>query len=70
VSSDLHPAGFDELMPKALATATVDRLLHHAHVCVTQGESFRLALGDHRQGGDTTAQLSKRGELVATNGDP
>ncbi|MGP5725134.1 ATP-binding protein [Arthrobacter rhombi] len=33
VSSNLHPAGFDELMPNTLATATVDRLLHHAHVC-------------------------------------
>jgi DNA replication protein DnaC len=43
VSSNLHPAGFDELMPKTLATATVDRLLHHAHVCVTDGQSFRLA---------------------------
>jgi len=43
VSSNLHPAGFDELMPKTLATATVDRLLHHAHVCVTDGKSFRLA---------------------------
>lgn len=43
VSSNLHPAGFDEIMPKTLATATVDRLLHHAHVCVTTGESFRLA---------------------------
>jgi DNA replication protein DnaC len=43
VSSNLHPAGFDELMPKTLATATVDRLMHHAHVCVTSGESVRLA---------------------------
>ena len=43
ISSNLHPAGFDELMPKTLATATVDRLLHHAHVCVTSGESVRLA---------------------------
>ncbi len=43
VSSNLHPAGFDEIMPKTLATATVDRLLHHAHVVVTQGDSFRLA---------------------------
>ena len=43
VSSNLHPAGFDELMPKSLATATVDRLLHHAHLCVTSGESVRLA---------------------------
>jgi hypothetical protein len=30
ISSNLHPAGFDELMPKTLATATVDRLLHDA----------------------------------------
>jgi DNA replication protein DnaC len=42
VSSNLHPSGFDEIMPKTLATATVDRLLHHAHVVVTQGDSFRL----------------------------
>jgi DNA replication protein DnaC len=43
VSSNLHPAGFDELMPKTLAAATVDRLLHHAHLCVTQGDSIRLS---------------------------
>src|SRR5205823_3218076 len=43
VSSNVHPAGFDELMPKTLATATVDRLLHHAHVCITSGDSVRLA---------------------------
>jgi DNA replication protein DnaC len=50
VSSNLHPAGFDELMPKTLATATVDRLLHHAHVCVTQGDSLRLAQATAGQG--------------------
>src|SRR5438105_836921 len=43
ISSNLHPSGFDELMPKTLATATVDRLLHHAHLCATTGESVRLA---------------------------
>jgi DNA replication protein DnaC len=42
VSSNLHPSGFDELMPKTLATATVDRLLHHAHLCQTSGDSVRL----------------------------
>jgi DNA replication protein DnaC len=42
ISSNLHPAAFDELMPKTLATATVDRLLHHAHVCQTTGDSIRL----------------------------
>jgi DNA replication protein DnaC len=42
VSSNLHPSGFDEIMPKTLATATVDRLMHHAHIVVTQGDSYRL----------------------------
>jgi DNA replication protein DnaC len=43
ISSNLHPSGFDELMPKTLATATVDRLLHHAHLCQTNGDSIRLS---------------------------
>ncbi|MBV6510282.1 MAG: IS21 family transposase IS1415 [Acidimicrobiales bacterium] len=42
LSSNLHPAGFDELMPKTIANATVDRLLHHAHVVLTDGDSIRL----------------------------
>jgi len=43
ISSNIHPSGFDELMPKTLATATVDRLLHHAHVLITDGsDSYRL----------------------------
>ena len=50
VSSNLHPAAFDELMPKTLATATVDRLLHHAHVCQTSGDSVRLSQALARQG--------------------
>lgn len=43
VTSNLHPSGFDTIMPKGLATATVDRLLHHAHVVLTEGSSLRLA---------------------------
>jgi len=50
VSSNLHPAAFDELMPKTLATATVDRLLHHAHICQTTGESVRLSQALSGQG--------------------
>ena len=45
LSSNLHPAKahrFDELMPKTIANATVDRLLHHAHVVMTAGDSIRL----------------------------
>jgi DNA replication protein DnaC len=29
-------------MPKTIANATVDRLLHHAHVVLTAGDSIRL----------------------------
>jgi DNA replication protein DnaC len=40
ISSNLHPAGFDKLMPKTLAT--VDRLLHHKPVSQTSGDWIRL----------------------------
>lgn len=43
VTSNIHPSGFDTIMPKALAAPTVDRLLHHAHVVITEGDSQRLA---------------------------
>jgi DNA replication protein DnaC len=43
VSSNLHPAGFDELIPKTLATVPVDRLLHHAHLCQSTRDSVRLS---------------------------
>lgn len=36
----LTSAGFDELMPKTLTTATVDQLLHHAHLCRISGDSI------------------------------
>lgn len=42
LSSNLHPSGFDELMPKTIANATVDRLMHHAHIVLTAGDSIRL----------------------------
>jgi DNA replication protein DnaC len=42
VTSNLHPSGFDTIMPKTLATAAVDRLLHHAHIVLTEGNSLRL----------------------------
>jgi DNA replication protein DnaC len=50
LSSNLHPAGFDELMPKTIANATVDRLMHHAHVVVTTGDSIRLTQATHGKG--------------------
>ncbi|WP_281172497.1 IS21-like element helper ATPase IstB [Pseudonocardia spinosispora] len=50
VSSNLHPSGFDKIMPKTLATATVDRLLHHAHIVVTEGDSYRLTQATNGEG--------------------
>ncbi|WP_281284038.1 ATP-binding protein [Nonomuraea deserti] len=43
VTSNIHPSGFDTIMPKTMATATVDRLMRHAHMVETSGESHRLA---------------------------
>ncbi|HLK42407.1 MAG TPA: IS21-like element helper ATPase IstB [Thermoleophilia bacterium] len=51
LTSNIHPAGFDELMPKPLAAATVDRLLHHAHLVITDGtESYRLTQATNGKG--------------------
>jgi DNA replication protein DnaC len=50
LSSNLHPAGFDELMPKGIANATVDRLLHHAHIVLTTGDSIRLTQATRGKG--------------------
>lgn len=50
ISSNLHPSGFDELMPKTIANATVDRLLHHAHVVLTAGDSIRLTQATRGKG--------------------
>ncbi|MGW9549548.1 ATP-binding protein [Citricoccus zhacaiensis] len=43
VTSNIHPAGLDSFMPTTLASAAVDRLLHRAHVIVTEGTSLRHA---------------------------
>ncbi|GAB2745443.1 hypothetical protein [Kitasatospora kifunensis] len=40
---NLHPSGFDSVMPETLATAGVDRLPHHAHMVLTKGAGPRLA---------------------------
>jgi hypothetical protein len=67
ISSNLHTAGFDELMPKTLATATVDRLLHHAHVCQTSGDSIRLT---QALAGKGVTQLNSRDPTMANPAEP
>jgi hypothetical protein len=70
-------------MPKTLATATVERLLHHAHVLITDGQdSYRLAQATAGKGGQTTLLNTgtsltvggeirghQRGEIMATSGE-
>lgn len=50
ISLYILPSGFRELMPKNIATATVDRLLHHAHLCQTSGESVRFMQAQYGKG--------------------
>ena len=42
ISSNLHPSGFSEIIDNTIAAPLVDRLLHHAHLIVTEGDSYRL----------------------------
>ncbi|MEV7021190.1 ATP-binding protein [Kitasatospora sp. NPDC093558] len=49
-TGNLHPSGFDSIMPKTLATAAVDRLLHHAHIVLTGGHQPPPRAGHRRQG--------------------
>ena len=37
-------------MPKTIANATVDPLMHHAHVVLTAGDSIRLTQATSRKG--------------------
>lgn len=43
VTAILHPASVDPIMPKTVATAAEDRLLHHAHRVLTEGTSDCVA---------------------------
>ena len=49
------------LMPKTIATATVDRLLHHAHICQTNSESIRFL---QAQAGKGTMPMSSSNNKV------
>ncbi|MFM9702560.1 ATP-binding protein [Streptomyces galilaeus] len=43
VTSNIHPPGFDTIMPKTLVGASTDRLMRQAHLVTTTGDSHRLA---------------------------
>lgn len=56
LSSNRHSAGFDELMPKTIASATVDRLMPHAHLVLTNGDSISLTQATAGKGVTPLAQ--------------
>src|SRR5690348_6146244 len=62
VTSNIHPSGFDTIMPKTLATAAVDRLLHHAHLVLTKDDSHRVAEALTGKGGNPPGNLTRRRE--------
>jgi hypothetical protein len=37
-------------MPRTIATAAVDRLLHHSHIVLTEGTGLRLQQATNGQG--------------------
>lgn len=49
-STNIMPTKLDTLMQTTMATAMVDRLLHHAHVCQTSGDSIRMIQAKQKQG--------------------
>ena len=57
-------------MPKTLATATIDRLLHHAPVRLRHRRSvLPTRASNHRQWGDPTTDLNLRGEPTTAHGE-
>jgi DNA replication protein DnaC len=50
MSSNVHPGGFDELLPGTVASPAVDRFMHHAHLVVTEGDSYRFAQARNGKG--------------------
>ena len=60
LTSNIHPSGFDELMPKTLAAATVDGCSIHPHVVITDGvEGYRFA-----QAVKVTTACSRRADMT------
>ncbi len=50
LTSNLHPGGFDTIMPKSLATPAVDRFLHHAHMVLIDAEAGSIRLAEATAG--------------------
>ena len=63
LTSNLHPSGFDTIMPKTLATAAVDRFLHHAHMVSTDGALHPSRGSPRRKGGQAHGLRLLAGEV-------
>jgi hypothetical protein len=45
-------------MPKTIANATVDRLMHHAHVVITTATRFASPKPHEARGGEATHEVT------------
>jgi hypothetical protein len=61
------PAGFDTMMPKTLATATVDRLLRSRPPGADQGRQPPPRRGSRRKGSDPLELTNPAGDPVTTH---
>ncbi|MGW4736106.1 hypothetical protein ACWEQC_44410 [Streptomyces shenzhenensis] len=72
VSSNLHPSGFDEIMPKTPATAAVNRLLHQAQTSELtanpEGMATRISVGP--DAGVNTSRSTLTGASSTSNIPP
>ena len=50
LTSNLHPGGFDTIMPKGLATPAVDRFLHHAHMVLIDADTSSIRVAEAMAG--------------------
>lgn len=57
------------LPTQTTAVSIVDRLLHHATVVITDGESFRMKDAQHREESPQTVEESPRGGGVSVTPD-
>jgi hypothetical protein len=70
LTGNIYPAGFDELMPKTLAAATVDRLLHHADDGRARRPARDSSAGCRGVRGRRSFQQSRRRPRLASTGLP
>ncbi|MBW3551515.1 MAG: ATP-binding protein, partial [Proteobacteria bacterium] len=67
ISSNIHPRQVRTAAPGDDRHRCSRRFMHHAHLVVTEGDSYRSAPGPRPEGGDTIDLALTRGDLVSVS---